>query len=69
MNNNFTKALNNFETLNLIEFGGNIEMYIKYIEAGEKTLMDSLYELTELEIRLRTERAMNACVTRNVTKK
>ena len=28
MNNNFTKALNNFETLNLIEFGGNIEMYI-----------------------------------------
>lgn len=45
-------------------------MYIKYIEAGEKTLMDSLYELTELEIRLRTERAMNACVTSvNVTKK
>lgn len=62
MDNNFTRTLNNFETLNLIEFRGNIERYIKYIEAGDKSLIDSLYELTELELRLRTERAMNACV-------
>ena len=62
MDNNFTRTLNNFETLNLTEFRANIEKYISYVESGEKTMIDTLYELTELEIDLRTKRAMNACV-------
>ena len=62
MDNNFTRTLNNFETLNLTEFRANIEKYISYVESGEKTMIDALYELTELEMELRTKRAMNACV-------
>lgn len=62
MDNNFTRTLNNFETLNLTEFRANIEKYISYVESGEKTMIDALYELTELEMDLRTKRAMNACV-------
>ena len=62
MDNNFTRTLNNFETLNLTEFRANIEKYISYVESSEKTMIDALYELTELEIDLRTKRAMNACV-------
>ena len=44
------------------EFRTNIERYIGYVESGEKTMIDALYELTELELDLRTKRAMNACV-------
>ncbi len=62
MDNNFTRTLNNFETLNMPEFRANIERYISYVESGEKTMVDALYELTELEMELRTKRAMNACV-------
>ena len=62
MDNNFTRTLNNFETLNLTEFRANIEKYISYVESGEKTMIDALYELTELEMELRSKRAMNACV-------
>ena len=62
MDNNFTRTLNNFETLNMPEFRANIERYISYVEFGEKTMVDALYELTELEMELRTKRAMNACV-------
>lgn len=62
MDNSFTRTLNNFETLNLTEFRANIEKYISYVESGEKTMIDVLYELTELEMELRTKRAMNACV-------
>lgn len=61
MDNSFTRTLNNFETLNLTEFRANIEKYISYVESGEKTMIDVLYELTELEMELRTKRAMNAC--------
>ena len=62
MDNNFTRTLNNFETLNMPEFRANIERYIGYVESGDKTMVDALYELTELEMELRTKRAMNACV-------
>ena len=62
MDNNFTRILNNFESLNSLEFRTNIERYISYVESGEKTMIDALYELTELEMDLRTKRAMNACV-------
>ena len=43
MDNNFTRILNNFESLNLLEFRTNIERYISYVESGEKTMIDALY--------------------------
>ena len=36
--------------------------YLNYIESNSKTIVDALYELSEMEVGLRTERAMNACV-------
>ena len=50
MDNNFTRTLNNFETLNMPEFRANIERYIGYVESGDKTMVDALDELTELEM-------------------
>ena len=39
-----------------------MEKYIEFINSGNKTVVDALYELTEYECNMRTERAMNACV-------
>ena len=60
--NNYNKLINNFETLGLPKFIENIEKYIEFINSGSKTVVDALYELTEYECNMRTERAMNACV-------
>ena len=50
MDNNFTRTLNNFESLNMPEFRTNIERYIGYVESGEKTMIDALYELTSIQL-------------------
>ena len=60
--NNYNKLINNLETLGLPKFIENIEKYIEFINSGNKTVVDALYELTEYECNMRTERAMNACV-------
>ena len=60
--NNYNKLINNLETLGLPKFIENMEKYIEFINSGDKTVVDSLYELTEYECHMRTERAMNACV-------
>lgn len=62
MQNNYNKLLNNFEALSLNMFKANIDKYIGFIEDDSKTVIDALYELTEMEMNLRSERAMNACV-------
>lgn len=62
MQNNYNKLLNNLESLNLNMFKANIDNYLSYIENGSKTIIDVLYELTKMEMNLRQERAMNACV-------
>lgn len=60
--NNYNKLINNLETLGLPKFIENMEKYIEFINSGNKTVVDALYELTEYECNMRTERAMNACV-------
>ena len=60
--NNYNKLINNLETLGLPKFIENMEKYIEFINSGSKTVVDALYELTEYECNMRTERAMNACV-------
>ena len=56
------KLLNNLEILKLDQIRANINKYIELINKGDKSIIDGLYELTELEVKLRDERAMNACV-------
>lgn len=58
----YTTLINNLEYLNLHEIKENLDNYINLINNGEKTIVDSLNELTKLEIKLKEERATNACV-------
>ena len=60
--NNYNKLLNNLEILQLNEFKGNLDTYLKLITNGDKSIIDALYELTEAEMSLRGERAIKACV-------
>lgn len=62
MENNYVKLQNNIDILGLPMVKANLEKYIDFIQNGDKTLIDALYELTQLEMDLRKERAMNACV-------
>ena len=62
MSNNYNKLINNLNLLSLSKFSGNLSSYISLINNGEKSVVDSLYELTQLELDLKKERAMNACV-------
>ena len=62
MQNNYNKLTNNLESLGLNLFKCNLGRYLDHIESGAKTVIDALYELTELEMNFKTERAMNACV-------
>lgn len=48
--NNYNKLLNNLETLKLNKIKDNMDQYIDLINKKEKNLIDSLYELTNLEI-------------------
>lgn len=62
MNNNYLKLVNNLDNLNLIQIKNNIDNYVDLINENKKTVIDALYELTTLEMDLKHERAMNACV-------
>ena len=62
MNNNYIKLINNLDNLNLIQIKDNLDKYVELINENKKTVIDALYELTTLEMDLKHERAMNACV-------
>ena len=50
--NNYNKLLNNLETLKLLKIKDNIDSYIDLINNKKKDIVDSLYELTNLEIEI-----------------
>lgn len=58
----YTALLNNLEELKLLQIKDNLNDYIDMITNVEKTVVNALYELSELEIRLREEKAIYACV-------
>ncbi|RKD21934.1 DNA replication protein DnaC [Caminicella sporogenes DSM 14501] len=58
----YTALLNNLEELKLHQIKENLDTYIDLITNKEKTVVDALYELTKLEIKLKEEKATNACV-------
>ena len=60
--NNYIKLLNNLENLGLENIKGNIDLYIEMINSNEKSVVEALYELSELELKAKKERAINACV-------
>lgn len=48
--NNYNKLLNNLDTLKLNKVKDNLDNYLDLINEKKKTVIDTLYELTELEI-------------------
>ena len=59
---NYTKLMNNLEQLKLEKIKENLDTYIELINKKEKDVVDALYEITNLEINLKQERAMYSCV-------
>ena len=59
---NYIKLINNLEILKLEKVKQNIDQYIDLINGKKKDIVDALYELTNLEIELRNEKAMYGCV-------
>ena len=62
MNSNYIKLLNNLENLKLEQIKDNLDKYLDLINENKKDIIDTLYELTSLEIDLKQEKAMSACV-------
>ena len=54
--NNYNKLLNNLEILKLDKIRENIDNYIELINTKKKDIVDSLYELTNLEIDMLNQR-------------
>ena len=54
--NNYNKLLNNLETLKLDKIRGNLDNYIDLINNKKKDFIESLYELTNLEIKMLNEK-------------
>ena len=60
--NNYVKLLNNLEELGLLNIKASIDKYIDLINSGNKSIVDALYELSNLEINAKSDRAMQAGV-------
>lgn len=54
--------MNNLDELNLKRFKDNLDTYLDMIATGTKTALDSLYELTQMEMDFRKEQAITGCV-------
>lgn len=54
--NNYNKLLNNLETLKLLKIKDNLDNYIDLINNKQKDIIESLYELTSLEIEMLNEK-------------
>ena len=57
--NNYGKLLNNLEYLNLTTIKNNLDKYIDLVNDKEKSFVDSLYELTNLEVNFVKEKRTN----------
>lgn len=59
---NYNKLLNNLDTLKLFKIRENIDTYINLINEKEKNIVDSFYELTNLELNFKKEKAITSLV-------
>ena len=53
--NNYNALINNLEELGLNKIRENLDDYLDLISDGTKTAVDAIYELSEMEIKLRKE--------------
>lgn len=60
--NNYTKLLNNLDYLNLQNIKNNLDKYIDLVNDKEKNFVDSLYELTNMEVGFVKDKRMNASI-------
>jgi len=56
---NYNKLLNNLETLKLNKIKENLDEYIDLINQNKKDIVNSLYELTEFEIKVMQEKKIH----------
>jgi DNA replication protein DnaC len=62
MENSLTELQNSLEELGMCESSRSIAEYLSMASRGEKSAVDALYELGEIEIRAKRERATAGCV-------
>ncbi len=62
MSSAYLSLVTNLEELKLFQFKEHLDSYIDLINSGKKSIVESLKELTEYEIKFKEARAMNACV-------
>lgn len=60
--NNYSKLLNNLEYLNLIKVKENLDKYIDLVNDKEKSFVDSIYELTNLEVNFVKAKRMTSSI-------
>ena len=60
--NNYGKLLNNLDYLNLTKIKDNLDKYIDLINDKEKNFIDSLYELTNLEVSFVQDKRINGSI-------
>lgn len=59
---NYVKLMNNLEELSLNSIKLHLDSYIEMVNSKEKNIVDALYELSNLEINAKKERAITSCV-------
>lgn len=59
---NYIKLMNNLEELSLNSIKLHLDSYIEMVNSKEKNIVDALYELSNLEINAKKERAITSCV-------
>ena len=60
--NKYNVLMNNLDELQMHRFKDNLDREIDQISSGNQTVVDALYNLTELEVGFRTEQAIKGCV-------
>lgn len=63
MENNYNKLINNLEKLNLYTMKSYLDTYIEKSNNNQINFIDSLYELTNLELQFKKERSDRAVIT------
>lgn len=62
MENNLTKLQNDLHSLGMEVMAATVADYVAMASSGDKTIVDSLYEMAEAEVRAKSERRTSACV-------
>ena len=62
MQNNYTKVINNLNELGLHQVADNLPQYINFVNEGQKNMIDALFDLTEIEMKTKAERAIPTCI-------